>query len=145
MALQLYTCPTPLWCVHWIDDYNGRTRTFGIANVKVRHLTRFDGLINWKGFGRKRSWPNLKILSRNLTGGTEENDENPQDIWRLDRELNPGCPEYGAGVLATRLRRSDTLDPILSLLVCPLCILTACLPNIKMAHLNACYTLIFFQ
>jgi hypothetical protein len=29
--------------------------------------------MNWKGFGSKRSWPYLKVLSRNSLGGTEEN------------------------------------------------------------------------
>jgi hypothetical protein len=30
-------------------------------------------MINWKGFDRKRSWPNFKILSRHSPGRTEEN------------------------------------------------------------------------
>jgi hypothetical protein len=29
--------------------------------------------MNWKRCGRKRSWANLKVLSRNLPGNTEEN------------------------------------------------------------------------
>jgi hypothetical protein len=33
--------------------------------------------MNWKGFCRKRSWPNFKVLSRHFPGGTEGN-ENPQ-------------------------------------------------------------------
>jgi hypothetical protein len=32
-------------------------------------------MMNWKGFGRKRSWPNFNLLSRHSTGGTEENQE----------------------------------------------------------------------
>jgi hypothetical protein len=32
-------------------------------------------MMNWKGFGRKWSWPNFKVLSRYSTGGTEENHE----------------------------------------------------------------------
>jgi hypothetical protein len=35
-------------------------------------------MMNWKGSGRKRSWPNFKVLSRNSPGGIEENHENPQ-------------------------------------------------------------------
>jgi hypothetical protein len=31
--------------------------------------------MNWKGFGRERSWPNFKILSWQLLGGTEKNNE----------------------------------------------------------------------
>jgi hypothetical protein len=33
-------------------------------------------MINWKGFGRKWPWPNFKVLSRELPGGTEENHDN---------------------------------------------------------------------
>jgi hypothetical protein len=35
-------------------------------------------MMNWKGFGRKGSWPNYKVLSWYLPGGTEENREKPQ-------------------------------------------------------------------
>jgi hypothetical protein len=28
-------------------------------------------MMNWKGFGRKRSWYNFKVLSQDLPGGTE--------------------------------------------------------------------------
>jgi hypothetical protein len=64
-------------------------------------------IINWKGCGRKRSWPNSKALSRNLPGGTEENHEKiSQDIRSPGSDLNPGPPEYEAGVLTTRPRRS---------------------------------------
>jgi hypothetical protein len=30
-------------------------------------------MMNWKGFGRKRPWPNSKVLSRHSPGGTEYN------------------------------------------------------------------------
>jgi hypothetical protein len=29
----------------------------------------------WKGFSRKRSWPDFKVLSQNSSGETEENYE----------------------------------------------------------------------
>jgi hypothetical protein len=32
-------------------------------------------MMNWKGFGRKFSWSNFKVLFRNLPGGTVENHE----------------------------------------------------------------------
>jgi hypothetical protein len=32
--------------------------------------------MNWKDCGRKRLWPNLKVLSKRLPGGTKENHEN---------------------------------------------------------------------
>jgi hypothetical protein len=35
-------------------------------------------MINWKGFGRKQSWPHFKVLSWHLRGGTEENHKNLQ-------------------------------------------------------------------
>jgi hypothetical protein len=45
----------------------------------------------------------LKVLSRHLPGGTEENDENlSQNCRSPGRDLSPGPPEYEAGVLTTR-------------------------------------------
>jgi hypothetical protein len=35
-------------------------------------------MMNWKGFGKKRPWPDVKVISLELSGGTEENHENPQ-------------------------------------------------------------------
>jgi hypothetical protein len=35
-------------------------------------------MMNLKAFGRKRSWPKFKVLSRHSPGGTEENHEKPQ-------------------------------------------------------------------
>jgi hypothetical protein len=32
-------------------------------------------MMNWKGVGRKRSWPNFKVLSRHSPRGTEKNQE----------------------------------------------------------------------
>jgi hypothetical protein len=56
--------------------------------------------MNWKGFGRKWSWPNFKVLSWHLPGGTEENHEKPQSGLLVSRpRFNPGPSEYEAGVL----------------------------------------------
>jgi hypothetical protein len=33
-------------------------------------------MMHWKGFGRKRLWPDFKALSQRLPEGTEENQEN---------------------------------------------------------------------
>jgi hypothetical protein len=42
-----------------------------------------------------------------LPGGAEENHENfSQDSWSPGRDLNPGPPEYEAGMLTTLPRRS---------------------------------------
>jgi hypothetical protein len=55
-----------------------------------------------KRYGRKRSWPHLKVLSKHFTEGTEENHEKlSQDIRSPGRDLNPGRPEYEAVVLTT--------------------------------------------
>jgi hypothetical protein len=35
-------------------------------------------MINWKGFGKKRSWPNIKVLSWHSPEKTEESHEKPQ-------------------------------------------------------------------
>jgi hypothetical protein len=49
-------------------------------------------------------WPNFKVLSRHLPGGTEENNQKPQDNRSPGQDLNPGTPENEAGVLTTRPR-----------------------------------------
>jgi hypothetical protein len=47
-------------------------------------------MINWKGFGGKRSWPNFKVLSWHFPRGTEENQEKPQsDSWPLGPRFEP--------------------------------------------------------
>jgi hypothetical protein len=33
-------------------------------------------MMNWKGFGRKRPWPNFKVLSKHSPGVTEESHDN---------------------------------------------------------------------
>jgi hypothetical protein len=47
----------------------------------------------------------FNVLSLHLPGGTEENHEKPQDSRSPGRYLNPGPPEYKAGVLTTRRLR----------------------------------------
>jgi hypothetical protein len=44
-------------------------------------------MMNCKGFGRKRSWPNFKVLSRYSPGGTEES----------HKKLNPDSRSPGPG------------------------------------------------
>jgi hypothetical protein len=48
----------------------------------------------------------VKVLSRNSHVGTEENHEHSRDNRAPSRDLKPGPPEYSAGVLTTRPRRS---------------------------------------
>jgi hypothetical protein len=57
--------------------------------------------MNWKGLGRKRSWPNFEVLSRHLAGETEENHEKPQGGRSPGRDTSPVSPEHEAGVLIT--------------------------------------------
>jgi hypothetical protein len=48
-------------------------------------------MMNWKGFGKKRSWPNFKLLSRYLSGVTEEKLKNHSQNSRSPGPgLNPG-------------------------------------------------------
>jgi hypothetical protein len=63
--------------------------------------------MNLNGFGRKRPWPNFKVLTRHSSGGTEEIHDNLcQDSRFPCLNLYPGPPEYEAGVLTIRLRRT---------------------------------------
>jgi hypothetical protein len=59
-------------------------------------------MVNWKGCGRKRSWPNFKILSRHSPGRTEENHKTIRIAGRWGRDLKPEPAEYEAGVLTTQ-------------------------------------------
>jgi hypothetical protein len=61
-------------------------------------------MVNWKGFGRKQSWYNFKVLFQHSPGGTDETHEKPQDIRSPGSDFNPGPPEYEAGMLTTRPR-----------------------------------------
>jgi hypothetical protein len=53
-------------------------------------------MINCKGFGRKRSWPNCMVLSLHSPGGTKVNQEKPQVriASRRGRDLDPVHPDY---------------------------------------------------
>jgi hypothetical protein len=60
-------------------------------------------MMNWKGFGRKQSWPNFKVLHRNSPGATEKTTKNHNvDSWSLGPRIEPGPPVYEAGVLTTQ-------------------------------------------
>jgi hypothetical protein len=64
-------------------------------------------MMNWKGFDKKRPWPNFKVLSGHLPGGTEQNLKNlNQYSWSPGRESNPGHLEYEVGELTTQSQRS---------------------------------------
>jgi hypothetical protein len=56
-------------------------------------------MMNWKGCGRRQSWPNFKLLSQHLPGGTEDNHKNlSEDNRSPSRDLKLGLLEYESGV-----------------------------------------------
>jgi hypothetical protein len=58
--------------------------------------------MNLKGFGRKWSWPNFKVLSWHLPGQTEETHEKPlSGLVISGARFGPRPFEYEAGVLTT--------------------------------------------
>jgi hypothetical protein len=66
-------------------------------------------MIKRKIFRRKRSWPNFNVVSQHSPGRVEESRENiRQDSRSAGRDLNPGPPDYEAGMFLTRPRRSAT-------------------------------------
>jgi hypothetical protein len=51
-------------------------------------------MMHWKGFGRKRSLPNFKVLSRHLSGELRRTTKTlSQNSLSSGRDLNPGSPE----------------------------------------------------
>jgi hypothetical protein len=65
-------------------------------------------MMNWKGFGSKRSWPNFKVLSWNSPGGTVEYHEKTQsgkpvagaenrtrDLLNTKRSVNHSTTTFG--------------------------------------------------
>jgi hypothetical protein len=68
-------------------------------------------MMNWKGFGRKQTWPNLKVLSQHFSGETEQNirKTSARTVCSLGRDLSQGFRKYEAGVLNTQARRCITV------------------------------------
>jgi hypothetical protein len=51
--------------------------------------------MNWKGCGRKQSWPNLRYNSIICLEGLTKTMKNlNQDSWSLGQYVNLGCPKY---------------------------------------------------
>jgi hypothetical protein len=71
--------------------------------------------MNCKGCGRKRSWPNFKILSWQMPEMTERNHEKLKSLSQNSRspgrDLNAGPSEYEAEMLTSQSRRSVTPSP----------------------------------
>jgi hypothetical protein len=59
-------------------------------------------MMNWKGCGRKQSWPKFKVLSQHLPGVAEKNHENLSQNSLQAKSFELGPAEYKAGVLTTR-------------------------------------------
>jgi hypothetical protein len=60
-------------------------------------------MMTCKGFRRKQTWTNFKVLSRNFPAGTEKTTKNLSPDSRSQRgDLNPGSPEYEVGVSTTQ-------------------------------------------
>jgi hypothetical protein len=58
--------------------------------------------MNWKGCGRKQSWPNLWYYPDICLDRLRKTVKTlSQDSWSPDRPLNLGPPECEAGVLTT--------------------------------------------
>jgi hypothetical protein len=46
----------------------------------------------------------FNVISQNFLRGTQQKQEKcSQDNWHLNQELNPGLPEYEAGILNNKL------------------------------------------
>jgi hypothetical protein len=54
--------------------------------------------MNWKGCGRKRSWPNLRYYPGICLGLRKTTKNLSQDSRTPGRDLNPGPPKYEARV-----------------------------------------------
>jgi hypothetical protein len=59
-------------------------------------------MVNWKGFGRKRTQPNLRYYPSIYVGSEENHEKLSQNHRSPGRDLNPRPPEYVAGVLTTQ-------------------------------------------
>jgi hypothetical protein len=49
-------------------------------------------MMNWKGFGRKQSWPNFKVLS--LKGARKTTKNLSKASPSMGQDLNSGPPKY---------------------------------------------------
>jgi hypothetical protein len=56
-------------------------------------------MMNWKGCGRKHSWPIL-VLSQHLPGTSKEHYKSNQESWFLGPDFNLRLSEYEAGLLS---------------------------------------------
>jgi hypothetical protein len=65
-----------------------------------------------KGTGRKRSWPNFKVVSRHFPGGAEGNHEKSQSLWPVSG------PRFEPGTSRIRSRSVNHLTMTLGVFSC---------------------------
>jgi hypothetical protein len=63
-------------------------------------------MINWKGFGRKRSLRNLRYYARTFLEGLRKITDISQNTLSLGQDLDSGPPKYEAEVLTAQSKRS---------------------------------------
>jgi hypothetical protein len=79
----------------------GHLATFSIARICMVERMDDTWIIIWKGFVRKRSWL-IELLSWNLPGVTESQENPSQNIKCPGRNSNGSQPEYDSGGLPLR-------------------------------------------
>jgi hypothetical protein len=66
-------------------------------------------MMNWKGFERKQSWPNLRYNPGICLDGLRKTKKDlSKDSWYLGWDFTQGPPKCEAGVLTTQSQRSVT-------------------------------------
>jgi hypothetical protein len=67
-------------------------------------------MMTCKGYGSKRSRHNLRYYPRICVEVLRKTTKNLiRDVWFLGRDLNPGPPEHGTGVVTTSVARSSSM------------------------------------
>jgi hypothetical protein len=59
--------------------------------------------MSWEEYGRKQPWTNVEYYPNTCMKGLGKRTKKPHS-WSLGSDLNPGPPEYEAGVLTTWLQ-----------------------------------------
>jgi hypothetical protein len=95
--------------VHFYDAFSV-TRLYSVDDKLISEWWK-----NWKGFGRKRSWRDLRYYpGTRLEGLSKTMKTSIRIAGRRGRDINPRSPEFEARVLTTRQRCSFffTVRPI---------------------------------
>jgi hypothetical protein len=100
-------------------------------------------MMNWKIYGRKRSWPNLRHYPGNCPEGLRKPSTTlSQDSRSSGRNFNPEPPVYKAGVLTIQPRRTNLIimypTRLVKLFKCYFAILFICHPVCRLEHVAEC-------